>query len=117
MMSSAALREVFQLQNQADSILKQATISRADAKRADLLIARMAAIRSAGLSADEQRAAVADEQRRVIGINDLSEQRTHETLFKEFLCGAKDKELEKRATTFVAGTQQNIFTAGPQGGV
>ena len=125
MLTPAALREIHALQNQATQILNQRSVSRADGKRADLLIAKIANIRQTGYSSDEIRQKLANEIGREIGKapidfdSDTPEQRMHEQIFRGFLCGKKDFELEQelRATTLLAGTQTPIFSAGTAGGV
>jgi len=115
MISAPALREISQLQHQANQLLAQRNISRSDAKKADILIAKIANIRQAGFSSDEQRAIITKEIGREIG---AGEHRTeHEHLFRGFLMGAPDSELEQRAASFLAGQQTPAFTAGPEGGV
>src|SRR6185437_392296 len=51
--------------------------------------------------------------------NTAPEERAHENIFKHFLAGAPDAELEKevRATTFLAGSQTSVFSSGATGGV
>jgi HK97 family phage major capsid protein len=125
MLTPAALREIHALQNQATQILNQRSVSRADGKRADLLIAKIANIRQTGYSSDEIRQKLANEIGREIGKapidfdNAAPEQRMHEQIFRGFLCGKPDHELEQelRATTLLAGTQTPIFSAGTAGGV
>lgn len=124
MITPAALREVAQLQNQADAILHQRTVTRADAKRADILISKIAQIRHAGISSDEIRQRLANHYAKEIGTatvdfdNASPEQRAHETLFRHFLSGTGDEKLEAevRANTFLAGKQTPIFSSGPEGG-
>jgi len=125
MITPAALREIHALQNQASQILNQRSVSRADGKRADLLLSKIAGIRQAGCSSDEQRQKLANELGREIGRvpvdfdNTSPELRKHEDIFKRFLAGAPDAELEKevRATSFLAGSQTLILSSGPEGGV
>jgi HK97 family phage major capsid protein len=125
MITPAALLEVHVLQNQASQILNQRSVSRADTKRADLLLSKIAGIRQAGCSTDEQRQKLANELGREMGKeavdfdNTAPEERAHENIFKRFLAGAPDAELEKevRATTFLAGSQTSVFSSGATGGV
>jgi HK97 family phage major capsid protein len=125
MLTPAALREIHELQTQASQILNQRTVSRADAKRADLLMAKIANIRQIGQSSDEVRQKLANEYGREMGKAPIEfdsatpEQRMHEQIFRGFLSGKPDGELEQelRATTLLAGTQTPIFSAGTAGGV
>jgi HK97 family phage major capsid protein len=125
MLTSAALREIHALQTQASQILNQRTVSRADGKRADLLIAKIANIRQTGYSSDEIRQKLANEIGREMGKapidfdNAAPEQRMHEQIFRGFLSGRPDGELEQelRATTLLAGQQTPIFSSGTAGGV
>src|SRR5258708_8330608 len=117
----AALREIRSLQSQAELILRS-NPTRADGKRADLMISKMANIRQAGMSSDEQRQALANKMITEAGLPPITftdespEVRAHEELFKAFLSGAQDSEIQHRATSFLAGSATPIFTAGPQGG-
>lgn len=125
MLTPAALREIHALQNQATNILNQRNVTRADGKRADLLLSKIAGIRQAGCSTDEQRQKLANELGREMGKAPVDfdstapEVRKHEEIFKRFLAGAPDGELEQevRATSFLAGSQSLIFSSGTQGGV
>jgi HK97 family phage major capsid protein len=124
MITPAALREISQLQHQAETLLSQRSVSRADAKRADLVMAKIASIRQAGYSSDEQRQLLSNEINREIGLptaqfdNSSPEQRAHESLFRRFLAGATDSALEQeqRATLLQAGQQTVVFTQGSAGG-
>ena len=124
MISPAALREIHRLQSEASGLLNQRSVSRADGKRADLLLSKIANIRSTGLSTDESLRHVANELGREIGApvfhfdESSPEERAHQKLFRGFLSGTDDASLEQetRATTFLAGTQTPIFTAGASGG-
>lgn len=125
MITPAALREIHALQSEASQILNQRSVSRADTKRADLLLSKIAGIRQAGCSTDEQRQKLANELGREMGKapvdfdNTAPEHRAHERIFKLFLSGAPEPEIEKevRATSFLAGSQTSVFSSGPQGGV
>src|SRR5580765_3354676 len=116
----AALRELRSLQSQAELILRS-NPTRADAKRADLLISKMANIRQAGISSDEQRRALANKMITEAGLQPVTftdespEARTHEDLFKAFLSGAPDSDIQQRATSFLAGQQTPIFSTGATG--
>jgi HK97 family phage major capsid protein len=117
----AALRELRSLQSQAELILRS-NPTRADAKRADLLISKMANIRQAGISSDEQRRALANKMITEAGLQPVTftdespEVRAHEDLFKAFLSGAPDSDIQQRATSFLAGQQTPIFSTGATGG-
>jgi HK97 family phage major capsid protein len=126
MISPAALHEIHKLQVECDQLLSLRNLTRSDGKRADLIMARIASIRQAGLSTDETRRAVLSEIGKEIGaapftFDDISPaQRAHEEIFKRFLTGADDdtvmREVEHRATTFLSGSQTPIFSLGPVGG-
>src|SRR5215472_9373663 len=113
MMTPAAMREAYSLQQQATRIASQSVVTRSDAKKIDELLARIANLKQIGYSSDEMRKHIGDELGKEIG----NDHRAHEALFKRFLRGDSDGELEQRATAFVAGQQTPIFTAGPEGGV
>lgn len=112
--SPAALREIHKLQNEASTILSQRNVSRADTKRADLLIAKIANIRQAGISTDEQRDMLAQSLIKEVG--ESPEVRAHEELFRAYLSGASDSEIQHRATSFVVGSVTQLFTPGDRGG-
>ena len=107
------MREAYTLQSQATRIAAQSVVTRSDAKKIDELLARIANLKQIGCSTDEMRKHIGDELAKEIGNN----QRAHEALFKRFLRGDSDGELEQRASAFVAGQQTPIFSSGPQGGV
>jgi HK97 family phage major capsid protein len=124
-MTPAAMREIHALHNQAQQILNQRNLSRADAKRADLLMAKIASIKQVGFSGDEIRQQLANEYGREIGAAPVEfstatpEQRMHEQIFRGFLSGREDAELERElrtSTTLLAGGQTPIFSAGTAGG-
>lgn len=126
MITPAALREISQLQHQAEQILAQRSVSRTDQKRADLLLSKIGSIRQAGYSSNEQRQLLANEINREIGLptvqfnTETPEQRAHEQLFRRFLTGDADSALEteqRSSTLLTAGQQTPIFTSGPEGGV
>lgn len=125
MISPSALREISRLQSQADQLLAQRSVSRADAKKADLLISKIAGIRQLGLSSLEVRQQLANEIGREIGAPEVDfsspEQRAHEQFFKQFISGVPDDVLqtEARATLFQAGQETPIFSPnqGHGGGV
>jgi HK97 family phage major capsid protein len=125
MITPAAMREIYALQNQASQILNQRNISRADGKRADLLLAKIKNIREIGYSSDEIRQHLANEMGREMGKapvplgDETPEQRMHQQIFRGFLSGKPDAELEQelRATTLLAGQLTPVFSAGTAGGV
>ncbi|HEY2495436.1 MAG TPA: phage major capsid protein [Candidatus Angelobacter sp.] len=126
MITPAALREIHELQTQATQILNQRTVSRADGKRADLLIAKIASIKQTGYSSDEVRQHLANQIGREIGVKPAEfstatpEQRMHEQIFRGFLSGKPDAELEQElrtSTTALAGQQTPVFSSGTAGGV
>jgi HK97 family phage major capsid protein len=125
MLTPAAIREIYKLQHEADSILNQRTVTRADGKRVDGLLAKIASIRASGMSGTEVRQHLANELGREMGrapveFDSLTpEQRAHQSIFRGFLTGKGDPELgeELRATSFAAGSQSLIFSAGSAGGV
>lgn len=110
-LSPAALREMFALQQQAKQLLSQSTVTRSDSKKADLLIARISTIKQTGLASDEIRNQLVDELGREI--NDDPE---HRKLFRDYLRGVDDSEIQRRATNLLAGTQAVTYTQGAAGG-
>ena len=120
-LSNAAIAEIHQLQRQAERIISTPGITRGDAKRADVLIARISSIRATGKSSDELMQIVATKQAEELGVEapefrkaPTAEQR----LFKRFLTGSPDSEIEKeaRATTFTVGTSALGYSSGSTGG-
>lgn len=115
MISAAALVEIHSLTHEAE-LLARGTQS--ERKRADVLIARAAGIRSAGISSDEARKAVANEVARQAGLPEVdfgkeaAEKRRAEHIFREFLRGRGPKELRQ----MTAGEQTISWTEGPEGG-
>jgi HK97 family phage major capsid protein len=126
MITPAALREIHELQTQATQILNQRTVTRADGKKADLLIAKIASIKQTGYSSDEVRQQLANQIGRELGVKPTEfstaspEQRMHEQIFRGFLSGKPDAELEQElrtSTTALAGQQTPVFSSGTAGGV
>ncbi|HKN70657.1 MAG TPA: hypothetical protein VJX30_06495 [Terriglobales bacterium] len=64
----AAIVELHSLQNEAEGILRATTVTRAEQKRADVILANMSAIRSTGLSSTELSQIVATQQARDLGV-------------------------------------------------
>ncbi|MGH9636281.1 MAG: phage major capsid protein, partial [Candidatus Angelobacter sp.] len=126
MITPAALLEIHELQTQATQILNQRTVSRADGKRADILISKISSIKQTGYSSDEVRQQLANQIGREIGVKPTEfstatpEQRMHEQIFRGFLSGKPDAELEQElrtSTTALAGQQTPVFSSGTAGGV
>lgn len=111
-MTAAGLREIFSIQREMDTILAQPNISKEQRKRADLLMSKIASIRDMGMSQDEAHRALASEYGREIEQRDEFAQ-AHERLFKRYLRG---EHIEERDTTFIAGKQSILYTAGQNGG-
>jgi len=120
-LTPAALREIHSLQNQATQLLALPNLGRADCKRADLLIAKISAIRQAGFSGDEMRQQLANATAQAIGAAPVDfsrrEERAHEEIFQNFLQGRSDPVESRSNVAFLAGKQTPIFTNGPAGGV
>lgn len=114
-MTPAALKEVFQIQREIDGLLAQPHISGEQRKRADLLMSKIANLRDMGMSTDEAHRALAVEFGKEIEQRDENAA-AHEDLFKRYLRGDADYEIERRATTLVAGTQSILYTTGQNGG-
>ena len=113
-MTPAALREAFSLQRELDGLLAQPHISKEQRKRADIVMSRIASLRDVGMSTDEAHRALAAEYGREISPS--PEQRAHEDLFKAFLRGVPESEIEREARALVTGTQSIIYSAGQNGG-
>jgi HK97 family phage major capsid protein len=117
-MTGAALQEIFKMQREMDGLLAQPHVSKEQRKRADILMSKIASIRDMGMSTDEAHRALAVEYGREIvpEFTAGKSQRAHEDLFKDYLRGAADNDIETRATTLVAGSQSIIYSAGQNGG-
>jgi HK97 family phage major capsid protein len=119
-LSPNAMCEIRRLKGEIDTLLAKPNVTRADGKRADMLIAQISAIKEAGITdldamrarVDEIGATISAEQRRAV--------EAHEQIFRSFMTGAKDddikSQIEQRGTDLLAGQQTISFTAGSQGG-
>lgn len=124
--SPAALREIHELHTEASQLLAKRDLTRADSKRADLLIAKIASIKQVGLSGDEIRQSLAVGLAEQLGLprpnfskSDSPDQHAHEQLFKRFLRGVPDTtlDIEVRGNDFLAGSETVSWAAGNLGGV
>ena len=121
-MTNAALKEAFQLQRELDGIVNQPHISKEMRKRADILMSKIASLRDTGRSTDEMNRALAAEYGKEIVSDFHAEEnrQAHEDLFRRFLNGEPDSELEREVRTLgqpmIAGTQSILYTAGTNGG-
>ena len=117
--SPAAVLEMRDIQNQLEDFLKLKNPTRAECKRSDALVARLAALRDTGITDGDYQRIAAEEWGRKIAEPERRAQEAHEKLFEGFLRGKPDEELRGLPGTpsLLAGTQAVAFTAGPQGGV
>lgn len=92
------------------------TLTRAESKRCDAIIAELATIRNTARYSTEVRAARVDAVLGQFAVETEKRHKAHSDLFKAYLRGL-EITAEQRATTFLAGTQQVVYSAGPQGGV
>lgn len=119
--SPAALLEISELTNEASRILAVKTVSKSEATRAQTLIQRAAAIRSAGISTLEAGRLTLNEMRTRDGLEpfDFSTEAKIERAFRAWLRGS-DKELRDLTNSGDGGGGNAIssilYTQGPQGG-
>ena len=118
-LTPAALREIFSLQTEAETILKLENVTRADSKRADILLSKIAALRSTGRSTDETLRVLATEQARELGLAATEDRASAETrAYKNFLRGASresiEHELRDAVPAFITGPPPVItYSEGP----
>jgi HK97 family phage major capsid protein len=118
-LTNAAILELHQLQTEADQILSSSTVTRADQKRADLIISKMSSIRSTGVSGDELRRTLATEMGNKLGLPTpryrTDAGRTSEMrAYAKWLHGASEESItrELRASTFVTGASAIGYSIG-----
>jgi len=117
MLTNAAVAELHSLQIEARSLLN-GNSNRADLKRADLIIAKMASIRSTGRSSDELIRTLMTEQARSLNLPapKFNTDEPEVRLYKRWLTG-KATDTELRASTFVTNVTPTIgYSDGPAGG-
>ncbi len=119
-LSNAAVREIFSLQTEAENLLRASNVSRAEQKRADVIISRIAAIRSTGRSSDEMNVVLASEMGREMGVPvpTFRAPKTAEArAYTRWLHGASQESVarEMRASTFVTSAE-NTPTIGYSAG-
>jgi HK97 family phage major capsid protein len=107
--SNAAIAELHSLQVEADGILN-GNPTRADQKRADVIIGKMASIRSTGFSSDELYQTVAREQARSMGVKTptfRAAKSAEARAYTRWLHGASQESVAKelRASTFVTSAE------------
>jgi HK97 family phage major capsid protein len=120
-LSPAARLELARLHDEAETILtrgrESGTLTRADGKRCDTIMAQMAAIRSAGSTTKEMLELRANDLRAAAGLPpaDFSnpEAQRLEAAFRSYMNGGP----EYRATDFLAGAQAISYSDGAEGGV
>ncbi|MGA8429498.1 MAG: phage major capsid protein [Candidatus Sulfotelmatobacter sp.] len=121
-LSPAAILEITRLNDEAETLLKgkNGVVSRGDAKRVDTILARISAIKAAGITDDESRRLYAEQLGAEIDAKGTRAAAAHENLFKRFM-HAPDGEIEAietelRANDYFAGIQTIGYTQGPVGG-
>lgn len=117
-LSVRAEREIFQLQTRCEQILNKSTLTRSDRSRVDALLAEISTIKKAGRSKDEIREDLALAQSAEFRAAELRREEAHAEMFRMFLRGRSDSEIEQRASDiFQAGTQSVVWSSGPAGGI
>lgn len=119
-LTQAAIREIYSLQNECETILRSDTVTRAAQKRADAIINRIASVRATGLSSDEMNRSLASSMAREIGVRTptFRTESPEARLYQRWLTGkATDQEL--RASTFITNAENSpvlAYTEGTLGG-
>jgi HK97 family phage major capsid protein len=119
MMTPAAMREAYSLQQQATRIASQSVVTRSDAKKIDELLARIANLKQIGYSTDEMRQHLGTELAREIGGSVLRAREAHEQIFRMYMGKKSDSEIATAIAEnrdFQAGQATPAFTQGPSGG-
>jgi HK97 family phage major capsid protein len=97
-LSVAAIAELHSLQTEAEIILRSANVSRAQQKRADVIMSSMSAIRATGMSSDELHQVVATHQARDLGVAvpTFRPQKSPEArAYSKWLKGASEEEIRQ----------------------
>jgi HK97 family phage major capsid protein len=118
-LSPSAMCEIRRLKGELDTLLAKPNISRADGKRADVLLGQISAIKEAGITDLDAVRARVDQIGAQISAEEQRSQAAHEKIFRSFMSGAKDEVIERELRTnhdLLAGQQSQIFTAGTEGG-
>lgn len=118
MLSNRALLEVMRLTNEARALAKGNSRER---KESDIIMARIKAINSIGISTDEAHERAMNAMAKEVGLNEVDfeqvrKQKRHEELFRRFIAGGAIHEMEAELRDFEAGTQTLTYTTGPEGG-
>lgn len=121
-LSKSAILEIHDLTSEARR-LAEGTAS--DRKTADVLMARIANIRAAGISSDEMRAQYTDALCERVGASAAAQRAQHEAMFRRYLMTRSPQhasgflqEIEERASTPMAAGELSIsYTEGSSGGM
>jgi HK97 family phage major capsid protein len=118
--SPSAVLEIRRLNQQLSNLMAKPGLTRGEAKRADVLIAQISAIKDAGITDDEYRLAHAEALGIEIHGSAIRAREAHEKIFKMFVSGRSESEIATAITEnrdFQAGQQTPSFTQGLSGGV
>jgi HK97 family phage major capsid protein len=110
-LSTAAIREIHQLQTEAEQILSASSVTRAQQKRADVIISKISSIRATGQSSDELNRVLATEIGREIGNtpNFRAAKSPEARAYTRWLKGASAESVAKELRTGI-----NVFLTNPQ---
>lgn len=124
-LSPSAALEVKKLLDEAEALLKkgerQGSLTRDERKQVDVKLARVSAIKAAGITDSDYQRYRADVLGHQIDADGSRAAAAHEALFERFM-RAKNSgviesiETELRANDYFAGTQSISYTEGPVGG-
>jgi HK97 family phage major capsid protein len=104
------------LHGEVSRLLEQPIVQRSEGKKIDAMLAEISTIKQSARLSDEARSNRVDAVMTEFSARELTQRKAHSDLFKAYVRGLEITP-EQRATTFLAGTQQVVYSAGPQGGV
>jgi HK97 family phage major capsid protein len=117
--SPTAVLEIRRLKSELDKLTVKPTMTRAEGKRADVIIAQISAIKEAGITDDDYRMAHAEALGLEIHGSALRAREAHEKLFRMYMGKKSDSEIASAIAEnrdFEAGQATPAFTQGPSGG-
>jgi HK97 family phage major capsid protein len=117
--SPTAVLELRQLDKELQTLMTRPGLTRGDSKRADVIIARMAAIRDAGITDLDYHRAQAEALDLEINGSAVRAREAHEQIFRMYLTGKSQSEIASAIAEnrdFQAGQATPSFTQGPSGG-
>ncbi|HUC30011.1 MAG TPA: phage major capsid protein [Candidatus Acidoferrum sp.] len=117
--SPSGMLELRQLDTELQKLMSTPGLTRGEAKRADVIIARMAAIRDAGITDLDYHRAQAEALGLEIHGSELRAREAHEKIFRLYVTGKPQEEIKAAIAEnrdFQAGQATPSFTQGTAGG-